>query len=205
MNIELKHVFKRQCYNLSELLTGCNKLSTFCSRLEKQSVLFPDRIDPDKYKGNGFEFFTEALLKLNPIDNRIGIGDYKLVTQNDTGVDGYGVGINGNPATVQVKYRNDNTKLLVERDLHQFPFVSLARYGVKVEDINNMLVITTADDLHYYTKDQMFLKKVRCLGYNQLRSLVDNNILFWDSFRGLCNLPAEITKFIPENEENVVE
>ena len=30
------------------------------------------------------------------------------------------------------------------------------KYGVKVEDKDNMLIITTADDLHHYTDNEMF-------------------------------------------------
>ena len=57
--------------------------------------------------------------------------------------------------------------------------------GVDKDTKTNMLIITTADGLHHYTDNEMFLNKVRCIGYQQLRELVDNNILFWDNFRKL--------------------
>jgi hypothetical protein len=62
---------------------------------------------------------------------------------------------------------------------------SLIRYGVNPKTNTNMLIITTAEGLHYFTNNEMFQKQVRCIGYNQLRELVDNNILFWNSFREL--------------------
>jgi len=97
MEIKLKHVFINRAHDLNALLKDCNKLSTFCTRLEKQSLLYPDRYDPDKYKGDGFELFVEALIKLHPVDNRIGISNYRPGDENnDTGIDGYGVGINVN-------------------------------------------------------------------------------------------------------------
>ena len=56
-------------------------------------------------------------------------------------------------------------------------------YNVDPTDDNNMLVITTAKGLHHFTDNEMFLNKVRCVGYEQLRQIVDNNIPFWDAFR----------------------
>lgn len=184
---KLIHPFLHQSHNINELLKGVKKLSTFCTRLEKQSILHVNRYDSDKYKGDGFELFIEALIKLSPIDNRIAIGNYTPVTDADTGVDGVGIGIDGNPATIQVKYRSNNvTFLSANRDhLSNFVTASLIRYGVDVKSKTNLLIITTAQGLHYFTEDEMFQKQVRCLGYEQLRELVDNNILFWDAFRNL--------------------
>jgi hypothetical protein len=186
--MELNHPFLYNSHNIKDLLYNTNKISTFCSKLEKQSILFPNRYDPDKYKGDGLELFVEALIKLSPIDNRIGIGNYVPVLDNDTGVDGYGVGIDGKPATVQVKFRSDTTKLLTANIDHLSNFVSssLIKYKVEPTSKTNMLIVTTAEGLHYFTDAEMFQHQVRCLGYQQLRELVDNNILFWDSFRNLA-------------------
>lgn len=190
MEITLTHSFINKCYNLKELLTDCYKVSTFCNRLEKQSILFPDRQNPDTYKGDGFELFVEALIKLHPCDNRIGIGNYQVNTNLDTGVDGRGIGIDGKPATVQVKYRSNSMSTLTANNDHLSNFVmtSLLTENVDKETNTNMLIITTAAGLHHFTDNEMFLNKVRCIGYNQLRELVDNNILFWNEFRKLLNL-----------------
>lgn len=189
MNIELKHNFIKRSHDLNDLLIDCYKLSTFCTRLERQSVLFPDRYDPDKYKGDGFELFVEALIKLHPVDNRIGICNYTVQEGLDTGIDGRGVGIDGRLATVQVKYRSDKTQLLTANKDHLSNFVMSSLFeGVDKESTNNMLIITTADNLHHFTDNEMFLNKVRCIGYKQLRELVDNNINFWNKFRELLNI-----------------
>ncbi len=190
MNIELTHQFLLTAHDLPGLLENCNKVSTFCSRLERQSALFPDRYDPDKYKGDGLELFTEALIKLSPVDNRIGITDYKVVeAYQDVGVDGSGIGFNGQPATVQVKYRSNSEKTLTANNDHLSNFVmaSLLHEGVSPEDYTNMLIVTTAQGLHYFTDHEMYKGKVRCLGREQLRELVDNNQAFWDQFRKLCS------------------
>lgn len=197
MEIKLVHPFLFNCHKIQkgnnvvdgidEILEGTKKLSTFNKRLVSQSLLYPNRYDSDKYRGDGFELFAEALIKLSPIDNRIGIGKYEPVIDGDTGVDGFGIGIDLKSATVQVKYRSDNSQLLTANKDHLSNFVtaSLLRYGVDPSSKTNMLIITTAEGLHYFTDGEMFQNQVRCLGYNQLRDLVDNNLLFWETFRSL--------------------
>lgn len=188
MQISLNHKFIKQAHDLSGLLEGCNKISTFCNRLEKQSMLFPDRYDPNVYKGDGLELFTEALIKLSPVDNRIGIRHYNVIEGQDIGVDGTGIGTNNKPATVQVKYRNNSQLQLIANDLETFLSASLLHEGVDPKDVNNMLVVTTAKGLHHFTDNEMYKNQVRCLGYEQLRELVDNNFAFWDEFRTLLKL-----------------
>lgn len=187
MEIKLTHRFTRRCYDKSALLVNCNKLSTFCSRLEKQAQSNLDRFSYNDYVGDGLEGLVEALVKLSPVDNRIGITDYQVATGQDTGVDGHGIGFNGKPATLQVKYRGDGTARLTANEDHLSNFIcaSQNRYGVMIEDTMNMLVVTTAEGLNFFTEEQMLYKKVRCLGRQELRSLVDNNQAFWDQFRKL--------------------
>ena len=193
MNTKIVHPFLYNAHDLDELLKETNKMATFCRKLELQADKFPNRYEPEKYKGDGLEFFVEALIKLSPIDNRIGIGSYSPELSEDTGVDGYGIGIDGESATVQVKYRsNTQTQLTANIDhLSNFVMTSLLKYKVSPETKTNMLVITTAEGFHYFTDSEMFQKQVRCIGYQRLRELVDNNILFWDSLRGLVKKSKE--------------
>lgn len=187
MRIELEHPFIWNSHNMDELLFGTKKISTFCRKLENQAILYPNRYDSEKYKGDGLEFLAEAIIKLSPVDNRIGIGGYHPELNSDTGVDGYGIGIDGNPATVQVKYRSESRTLLTANEDHLSNFVmtSLIRYKVPADTKTNLLVITTAEGLHYFTDNEMFQNQVRCLGYKHLRELLDNNLLFWNSLREL--------------------
>lgn len=62
------------------------------------------------------------------------------------------------------------------------------KHKVDIESKNNMLIVTTADGLHHFTDNEMYENKVRCIGYKQLRELVDNNLIFWNSFRQLLNI-----------------
>lgn len=183
MIVKLTHPFLWRCFDRKALLEDCSKLNTFLNRLEKQSQKAPE---PDNYKGDGFELFVECLIKLSPIDMRIGIMDYRPIHADgelDTGVDGVGVGINGNPATVQVKLRTADWVLTANNDhLSNFTNASYMKYGVKTEDDKNMLIVTTADSLHHFTTSEMFLNKVRCLNREMLRRLVDDNSFFWRKF-----------------------
>ena len=189
MEIKLEHHFVKTCHDINNLLKDVKKLNTYISRLERQSNLYPNRYDPETYKGDGFELFTEALLKLSPIDNRLGIGNYQIEKGQDTGVDGFGIGIDGRPATVQVKFRSNNEQYLTANDDHlsNFVVVSQNRYNVPVDATNNMLIITSAAGVHHFTESAMFQNKIVVFGREQLRRLVDNNILFWDTFRQLVN------------------
>lgn len=185
--IKLIHPFLYNCHDINALLKNVKKISSFCNRLELQSNWHPNRYEPLKYKGDGFELFTEAFIKLSPIDNRIGISKYEPVTDDDTGVDGTGIGIDGKVATVQVKYRSNNTTYLTANEDHLSNFVStsIIRYNVEPKTKTNMLIVTSAEGLHYFTNNEMFQNQVRCIGYNHLREMFDNNIMFWNSFREL--------------------
>lgn len=184
----LTHHFIHQAYDIDALLQDTNKLSTFCSKLRTQSTLHPDRIEPETYRGNGLELFTELLLTMFSLDARFGISNYTIVQIDDVGVDGYGIGTNGKPATVQVKFRPSNYALSANIDhLSNFTSSSMIHYDVDPKDSHNMLIITTAKGLHPHTDTEMFANKVRCIGYKQLQQIVDNNIPFWDAFRKEVN------------------
>lgn len=200
MKIELNHNFINKAHDLSGLLKDVNKLSTFCSRLEKQSLLYPDRYDPEKYKGDGFELLVEALIKLSPIDNRIGISEYEPIQKDDIGIDGMGIGIDGYVTTVQIKYRTNNTQQLTANKDHLSNFTSASKDIFlseakndnsilnHIDNKNRMLIVTTAEGLHHFTDNEMFANKVNVIGYKHLRQLLDNNINFWNTFRFLLNI-----------------
>jgi hypothetical protein len=187
----LTHPFLRRCLDPAALLKDCVKLNTFCSRLEQQADQYANKDEKlkNQYKGWGFELFTEHLLKSFPLDKRVGISNYQISNEDDdTGVDGFGTGINGQPATVQVKYRQANYILTTNDDhLANFKAASLStKFNVNpIPDKSgkcNMLIVTTGKELHHHTRDQM-LPEVRVLNREKLRVLVDDNIAFWTSFQ----------------------
>ena len=204
MIVKLTHPFMWRCQNPAALLDNCTKFNTFCSRLEKQAeevntilleqdteLMRKSKLDAiNKYKGDAFELFVEALIRLFHCDKRLGlIENYQVNTKTDVGVDGFGVcGYNNKPFTVQCKYRKHDHVLTANTDhLTNFTSASMLHFGVDVTpdpDTHkcNMLIISSADSLNFFTDLEMFGEKVHSFCRKEIRILVDNNPVFWKSF-----------------------
>lgn len=137
----------------------------------------------DKLKGDLFEIFAEAFFKRSSTDNRIGIREYKPVSsEDDNGVDGSGVNLNGDATTIQIKYRSNSTAELSERDIKQFPFQSICNYGVDIHSKGNMIIFTNCKGLNWYTKDRVFENRLTIINGSMIEGLIDNNQSFWKEF-----------------------
>jgi len=197
MNIRLIHPFRFDLRaDWSKILKDVDTLAKFENHIRKLCDTDTEHLTEDEkgnkvrtFLGDAFEVFVEALLKTHPYDRFIGISDYKPCHPNfgneDHGVDGCGIGTNNRPATVQSKFRGDASAVLTANGSHlvNFKNSSHEEYGVKFEDVDNMLIITNCKGLHYYTEEKMLNKKVRCLSRDHLKQMVDNNLPFWDEFR----------------------
>ena len=201
MKTVLQHNFQTKAHSLTNLFDGVHKMSTFMRRLEADALIDPLRYEPQKYLGDGFEFFVELFLYLHPTDNRVSVYNYSPVQENDNGVDGIGVNIKGEPCVVQVKYRTNVLSLLTANYDHLSNMFSWGdvNYDVHSDKTNpknyRHFVFTTAEGLNFYTDQEMFKSKVKCIGYNDFRSMLDNNIIFWNS-------ALEIVKEIENNQKN---
>ena len=184
MDVTLTHPFK-DAVNIDALLADCNLVNTFCHRLEQQATE-QTGFDPNKFKGDGLECLVEFLIKYQGTDNNIGITDYQVIPGNDdTGVDGRGIStFNKRPITVQVKFRQANYILEANKDhLTNFTWTSVKKYGVLPSDDDNMLIISTGNDLNHFTRNEMLRNGVRFLGRPQLREMLDGKGGFWNDFR----------------------
>jgi hypothetical protein len=177
----IKHDFKFICYDVNELLDKVDTLSKFMNRLEKQSCKFPEKWSEENYKGKAFEFLINVLIHYSPIDKRINIVDYEPVLKSDYGIDGVGKSHNGKIHTIQNKYRSNSTKILTANKDHISNFVahSYTKYGTDID----MTIFTTAKDLLEKTNNNMYGGKVRVLGYNEVKKLIDGNLPFWILFK----------------------
>ena len=203
--MEIKHGFGLRAHDLVALFDKTNKVSTFMNKLEKQSILDTVRYDSNKYKGDGFEFLVEILLKSHAYDNRLGITNYETVESDDNGVDGVGFNLVGEKSVVQIKYRSNNKSVLTSNKDHLSNMISdgMIKHKVVIPDDNTKCprhyVITTATGLHHYTDNDNFKGFVHCIGYEQLRSMLDGNLSFWN----LCKkISLEITKKL-SNTSNI--
>jgi len=200
--MEIKHGFGVRSHDLVALFNKTNKVSTFMNRLEKQSLTDILRYDANKYKGDGFEFLVEILLKSHAYDNRLGITNYEPVQSDDNGVDGFGLNLVGEKCVVQVKYRSNKKQVLTANTDHLSNMISdgMIKHKVVIAEDNTKCprhyVITTANGLHNYTDNENFKGFVHCIGYDQLRVMLDGNMSFW-------NLCREIAKEIVEKSKKV--
>ena len=204
--MKITHGFGLRAHDLVGLFDKTNKVSTFMTKLEKQSLLDPLRYDSNKYKGDGFEFLVEILLKSHAYDNRLGITNYQPIQLDDNGVDGVGFNLSGEKCVIQIKYRSNSSSVLTANQDHLSNMISDGMFQHDVSATPDKLkmisekktaplhyVITTATGLHHYTDNENFKGFVHCIGYDQLRSMLDGNISFW-------NLCREIAKEIVDSK-----
>ena len=201
--MKITHGFGLRAHDLTALFNKTNKISTFMNKLEKQSLIDPIRYDSNKYKGDGFEFLVEILLKSHAYDNRLGITSYEPVQSDDNGVDGVGFNLAAEKCVVQVKYRSNIKTVLTANEDHLSNMISdgMIKHKVVIADDNTKIprhyVITTATGLHHYTDNENFKGFVHCIGFEQLRAMLDNNLSFW-------NLCRDIVKEIEKSKVKVV-
>lgn len=201
--MKITHGFGLRAHDLTALFAKTNKISTFMNKLEKQSLMDPVRYDSNKYKGDGFEFLVEILLKSHAYDNRLGITNYEPVQSDDNGVDGVGFNLAAEKCVVQVKYRSNIKTVLTANEDHLSNMISdgMIKHKVVIAEDNTKIprhyVITTATGLHHYTDNENFKGFVHCIGFDQLRAMLDNNLSFW-------NLCREIVKNITDSKVKVV-
>jgi len=187
MKTQLEHSFITKSHNLINLFDGVRKMSTFITKLKNDAQIDPLRYDPLKYVGDGFEFFIELFLMLHPCDNRIGVYNYHPTLEDDNGVDGTGININGEKCVVQIKFRSDSQSFLTMNQDHLSNMFSdgMLKHDVVSDNKNpknfRHFVFTTAEGLNFYTDLQSFKSKVKCIGYNDFRTLLDNNVVFWET------------------------
>lgn len=182
--MQVNHYFKSTAHDLPALFDGVSKFSQFCSRLAKQAEQDTERYDRDKYVGDGMEFFVEIFLKLHPCDNRVGVHNYEPNEGEDTGIDGFGMNILGEKSVVQVKFRSNARTMLTANKDHLSNLMSSGMQEGVVFDMENPknyrhFIFTNAKGLHHFTDEKMYGNKVRCFGYAQFKSMLDNNMVFW--------------------------
>ena len=169
--------FFEELFDVKTLKELEKKIVKASEQHQKFSNLFEDQFS---MMGDLFEIFAEVFFLLHSSDGRVGVARYSVVKKkDDNGVDGYGIGVDGNPATVQVKFRSNSGVTLKERDLKQFGFQSQVLFKVKEESLNNMVVFTNTEGLHWHTNDNVFLGKIRAINGKMISYMIDNNHCFW--------------------------
>ena len=190
--MKIGHHFLTTSHDIRGLFDNVNKISTFCTKLEAQANIDTLAYPYEKYVGDGFELLVELIIKLTQTDNRIGITNYEPVqSNNDNGVDGYGINLLNRKCAVQVKYRSNNSKLLTATSDGLDSFLAEAMFESVLPEVmdpcKNHYIFTTAEGLHYYTENEKYRKSIKVIGYNHLREMLDKNIHFWNAARNIIN------------------
>lgn len=172
--------------DMFKLLVGTNTFQAFCRKLVKCSKI---KYDPNKYLGDGFEWFVNEFLWLFQFDKKVGVYDYKVWEEEDTGIDGTGVNMNGDLSVVQVKFRtNVTTELTANTDhLSNLVTAGLVHKNVVMDTENRKnfrhFVFTNAKGLHWYTDSMMFNGTVSCFDSEKFKKMLDHNFRFWNQMR----------------------
>lgn len=209
-------------FNWSEILCGVSTLKGFETGVNRDWRKYLDTLNLDlhettdcndaerrrnRFFGDAFEVFTEMLLLTQGFD-RSGVAQYKplnfLEGQRDIGIDGTGIGNNGKPATVQVKFRSNPTVELFAKEDGLSGFVAASQnvYNVDVADKYNMTVVTNCIGINQKSKDVMLFGKVRCIGRAQIQDMVDRSNPWWDDFRAAT---APVTKPQPKRTASLLD
>ena len=81
----------------------------------------------------------------------------------------------------------ENLKSLKERNLiNDKNFKKELKELEEQENIKRHYVFTTAKGLNFYTDNEMYKNEVKCIGYDDLRHLLDNNKSFWKLCRQIA-------------------
>lgn len=177
----------------NNLFGGIKNITALCNRIDKiaeEQYLhygYTDTEGSAKMKGDLFEIFVEIYFNLNKGNNRIGVYGYIPTVKDAIGVDGLGLGIDGLPLTVQIKYRSDHMQELTADDIGQFTSISYRKYKVDVNTISNLVLVTTCKGMHWKTEKEVFCDSIRTINLTKLSQDVDNNLPFWLGLNDLIN------------------
>ena len=66
---------------------------------------------------------------------------------------------------------------------------SQSKYEKRLKELEKQAprhyVFTTAKDLHHFTDNEMYKNQVKCIGYDDLRIMLEDNVSFWNLCRKL--------------------
>ena len=194
------HSFSSNKDFLYEVLNNCNTIDDFCHNLNRASEKTHDFLFMTKSKGCSFELLCQMIINLSTIDERIGITNYRPITENDCGVDGIGMDREGHPVAVQCKYRKfDEIGFIENWHLANFAQTARLKHNVDLTKPGRLIIMTTGKELSYKVINETN-RIYRCISRSSsygcvrgskntnselfsLKTIVDRNKTFWDFFK----------------------
>ena len=191
--IIIEHEFKDKGQNLVALFEGVNSMEDLVRNIQQQALLVHDvNYETNDFMGDAFELFVEMFLKILSFDKRVMVRNYKPIPSvEDNGCDGIGENFIGEKCVVQIKFRTNPSYELTGNIDHLTNMINEGVFLGVVYNLNDdehyrHIVFTTADGLHYKTRDNTFKGKVKCVGIKQFNKIIGrDNIPFWNKCREL--------------------
>lgn len=173
----------------------------------------------NKFIGDVFEIFAGQVIELTAFDDRLGISNLEWVNnpdsddetlrQEDAGVDAVGrLAKDGRIIALQFKKRRWDKILDANREhLDNFRSVAYARHKVNPQSNDQLLIVHSGQSVSYKDMTKLFGGHVKYLGLNgswgcikgaqkkhidslfSLKTICDDNALFWAVFRNTVGLP----------------
>ncbi len=199
------------------LFINVNTIDALCNRIdyiaehEWRKFNYSEEENSDKFKGDLFEIFAEIYFKNQGANPKIGVYNYTPnKATDDYGVDGFGKGSDGKNLTVQVKFRSNFLTELTEKDIKQFPWQSIKRFGVDPNTRYNLVLFTSCVGMHYKTKNEVYEDSIRTIDITHLQKDLNGNAPFWLSVNDAIKetieanaqnkaLPVNIEEYVAEN------
>lgn len=175
---ELRAIRSRRLFEPS----GLSDVDSLVGEIIKASSKIKDIEEAKLIKGNLFEIFVEFLVKKLGSGNSIGIVGYRPAQAiKDYGVDGEGIGLDGLPAAVQIKFRSNPNEEITFEEVAKFGWQAEHDYGV--ESLKNMWFVSTALRVNQHAEVMYRSKGGRFCGLNQLKNIIGpTNVPFWKEF-----------------------
>lgn len=183
-----------------QLYGTAKSLETFENNLQK--LAFPINENdlnghkPNGILGDGFESLTEIVMRTFGLMPQIRVSNLTVMPPGKKGYDfTYEHSEDGSMGTIQSKYIGKGHAW--NEELREGETMKLERFqntsfidGVPVDSEDNLIVVTNAKDIDWFTSQVLLHNKVRCFRRAQLKALIKSQG-FWNHARN------EITKTNP--------
>ncbi|AOV62244.1 hypothetical protein S420910_054 [Synechococcus phage S-CAM7] len=182
--MKLNHKFnKRAKVEDRIILSKSGTLSKFTKNLQTiAGYQNPDRYDPDKYKGDAFEWFAEYFFKVFSCDKMfLYITDYEPNQGSDYGVDGLGKYVLDTlkQVALQVKFKSNQSSTLSAKNdsLSNFGVHAYTKHGIEIKS-EYIVIFTNCSGIEQSTY-KIYCDQIRCIDKEIISRYVDNNESFW--------------------------
>ena len=187
--IELSHSFTyRATDDHKRQLASAGSLKNLTKIIKQQSdTMNPDKYDPLKYCGDGFEWFAEFFFKYFDGDNLfLNVCNYEPAkASSDYGVDGVGKYSKDLSKVVclQHKFKSNTSKKLSSKEdgLSNFGVNAYTKYSCEIDE-KYLIVFTNASGIERTTQEGIYQGCITCINGEIISRYVDNNQAFWDCF-----------------------